>query len=535
MLNLKKSDTGVVMDIRTVMLMLAVGSFLFGLLLVMFKIKKNNPQQVPFWIVAKFLQAAGSLMLFYRTETFDVITMLANIVLLLGCSYEAWAVRIISGQTVKRKLHSLISIGIVSVCSTTIFLFPPYRSGLIFLIQSIFYFLPGLFLLSKSHVKSFLRLLLGVCYCITGSVFLLNAILCFIIPDYALCMGGNAIFALIPLASFCIFLMSGFIMLMLAKEISDMQVLEIQETLEKSEIRFQRIIETAIEGILIFDEDYEITFANKNMASVLGYTIDEMLRRPYKSFFPKSHLDIENYQENLRRSGQDSVYECCLLRKDGKQHWFLVSANAIMNDSGRFEGSFAMLTDINERKEMELLLEESNRQLTELSNKDGLTGIANRRCFDDTLDREYFRLRRSNSKLSIIMLDIDHFKTFNDCYGHVAGDDCLRRIGSVLAGCIGRSVDLAARYGGEEFACILPDTDIHTAVIIAENIRRSIEELKIEHKESPVSEFITASFGVTTVEYSSECSLSDIIANADKMLYKAKASGRNRIEFTKPE
>jgi len=190
-----------------------------------------------------------------------------------------------------------------------------------------------------------------------------------------------------------------------------------------------------------------------------------------------------------------------------------------------------MLTDINERKEMELLLEESNRRLTELSNQDSLTGIANRRCFDATLEHEYSRLSRSNSKLSIILLDVDYFKNYNDYYGHVMGDDCLRKIGKVLADCISRSVDLAARYGGEEFACILPDTDIHSAVKTAERMRRGILNLKIEHKKSPVSEFLTASFGVTTVQYSSEISLEEIIAMADKLLYKAKVSGRNRIEY----
>ena len=115
-------------------------------------------------------------------------------------------------------------------------------------------------------------------------------------------------------------------------------------------------METAIEGVLIFDNDYKITFVNKNMAKMLGYTIDEMLGRPYASFFPKEQLVVYNYQENLRKNGDDSVYECRLLKKDGQEHWCLVSATALLDDSGRFEGSFAMLTDINKRKEMELLL-----------------------------------------------------------------------------------------------------------------------------------------------------------------------------------
>jgi len=494
-------------DLRTVMLMLAAGSFLFGLLLAMFRFNKTNPQKVPFWVEAKILQAAGSLMLYFRTTTFDGLTVLANTALLSGCAYEAWAVRVLSGQTVKRQLHILTSAGIIAACLATIFLDIPYRSGLVFLLQSTFFFLPGLFLFSKSSMKFAMQLPLAACYSAAGFIFLAAAIVCLGFPEYALSLEGSAIFGVIPIVSYCIFLISAFILLMFAKERSDMQVLEIQKNLKKSEIRFQQIVETAIEGILIFDNHYKITFANKNMASMLGYTVAEMIGRPYISFFPESHLNVYYYQESLRKKGEGSVYECCLLRKDGQKHWFLISAKAILDDYGKFEGSFAMLTDINERKEMELLLEESNRQLTELSNQDSLTGIANRKCFDATLEHEYSRLKRSNSKLSIILLDIDHFKEYNDYYGHVMGDDCLRQIGGVLASSVNRSVDLAARYGGEEFACILPDTGIRGAVKVAERIRQSILDLKIEHKKSPVSEYVTASFGATTVQYSPEISL----------------------------
>lgn len=519
------------MDLRTIILMLAVGSFLYGLLLIILRFKKNNPQKVPFWITAKMLQAVGCFLLFYRTSTYDVLTMVANTALLLGCAYEAWVIRILSGQLVGRKLHILTSIGIILVCFITLFLGEPYGTGLVFLLQSIFYILSSLFLFRKLDMKFSLQLLLAISYCMTGLVFLISAILCLGFPEYALKLESDAISDIIAGVSFYIFLVSGFILLMISKERSDKQLLEIQKALKESEIRFQKIVETAIEGILIFDEHYNITFANENIATMLGYTVEEMLGRAYSSFFPESQLDVYKYQESLRKKGQDSVYECCLLRKDGQKHWFLISAKAIIDDFGRFEGSFGMLTNINERKKMELLLEESNRQLKELSNKDSLTGIANRRCFDTTLEREYFRLSRTNSKLSIILFDIDHFKEYNDYYGHVMGDECLRQIGKALANCVNRSVDLAARYGGEEFACILPDTDIHSAVKIAERIRQKIQDLKIEHKKSTVSEFVTASFGVTTVRYSPEVSPVEIIAMADKLLYKAKVSGRNRIEY----
>ena len=519
------------MDVRTVMLILAVGSFVFGLLLTIFKYSKNNPQTVPFWITAKMLQAAGSLMLYFRTSSFDALTILANTTLILACAYEAWTVRFLMGHNVKRRLHIITTAAILLVCSLTLLIDSPYRTGLFFGIQSAFYFLPSMFLTGKSNTRFWMRMILAASYFVTGLVFLISAIICLFYPEDAINLSNSAIASLIPGTSFCIFLLSALILLMIAKERSDMQLHKIQKELMKSEIRFQQIVETANEGILIFDEHFKISFANNNMASILGYTVDEMLGRSYCSFFPEEQLDICLKQEAKRKNGEDSVYECRLLRKDGHCHWFLVSAKAIMDESGKFKGSFAMLTDINARKEMELLLEESNRQLTELSNKDSLTGIANRRCFDATLEHEYLRLSRSNSKLSIILIDIDYFKEYNDYYGHVKGDECLRQIGSVLADCINRSVDLAARYGGEEFVCILPDTDIQSAVETAERIRQKIQDLKIEHKKSQVSDYVTASFGVITVEYSPDRSLAEIIAAADKLLYKAKVSGRNRIEY----
>jgi len=519
------------LDLRTMTLMLAMGSFLYGLLLAVFKLNKNNPQKVPFWAAAKILQGSGALVLYFRTDTFDGLTSLAFTFILLGCAYEAWAVRYLAGKLVPRRLHIPVSAGIILACALTVFLAMPYQTGLVFIIQSGFYLLTSLFLFGKSEMRFSLRSLLAVCYSIAGSVYLVCAITCLVFPEYSLSMHGGYINNVIPGVSFFLFLVSGFVLLMLAKEKSDIQVLEIQRSLKESEYRFQKIMETAIEGILIFDENYTITFCNDNMAAMLGYTTDEMLGKTYASFFPESQLDIYNEQASRRKQGKDSVYECGLLRKDGQINWFLVSAKAILDDSGRFEGSFAMLTDINARKEMEFLLAETNRQLMELSNTDSLTGIANRRSFDSALEHEYYRLRRSNSELSVIMLDIDHFKEYNDYYGHVMGDECLRRIGRVLTGCVTRSVDLAARYGGEEFACILPDTGIQGAVAIAECIRQRIHELKIEHKESPVSEFVTASLGVATVRYSDNMSPADVVEMADRLMYKAKLSGRNRTEY----
>ncbi|MEI6207228.1 MAG: diguanylate cyclase [Desulfuromonadales bacterium] len=178
--------------------------------------------------------------------------------------------------------------------------------------------------------------------------------------------------------------------------------------------------------------------------------------------------------------------------------------------------------------------EELTAKVEALSATDGLTGIANRRRFDEVLDREHARLSRSGATLSLIMLDIDHFKAYNDNYGHVKGDDCLRQIARVIADCTTRPADLAARYGGEEFACILPETDCNGAVAIAEKIRRGIVDLAVPHKGSSIAEYVTASFGVVSAPSSAEVSALDIVSQVDELLYQAKSRGRNRVEFCRP-
>jgi diguanylate cyclase (GGDEF)-like protein len=175
-------------------------------------------------------------------------------------------------------------------------------------------------------------------------------------------------------------------------------------------------------------------------------------------------------------------------------------------------------------------LKEANEQLAAQSRIDSLTGLANRRHFDEVIKTEFRRLKRSGTALSLIMLDVDHFKNYNDAHGHVAGDDCLRRVGALINGMVNRSTDLAARYGGEEFAIVLPETDSGGAAVLAERIRRELANLGIPHAASAVADHVTASLGVVTVAASELTAVQDVIALADEQLYKAKSGGRNRVE-----
>ncbi len=160
---------------------------------------------------------------------------------------------------------------------------------------------------------------------------------------------------------------------------------------------------------------------------------------------------------------------------------------------------------------------------------DGLTSIPNRRRFNEILDKEWYRAMRNNSPLSLILMDIDYFKTYNDNYGHQKGDDCLRQVGSALKGAMKRSADLVARYGGEEFAAILPDTDSQGALSAAGNIKDAFDGLAIPHEYSTAAPHVTVSQGAATFRPERSQSFEIIIRAADTALYKAKAAGRNQV------
>ena len=180
---------------------------------------------------------------------------------------------------------------------------------------------------------------------------------------------------------------------------------------------------------------------------------------------------------------------------------------------------------------MELVesLSESNKNLEQLSTIDELTQIANRRQFEWTLTREVSRARRTNLPLSLIMVDIDHFKQYNDAYGHLKGDECLQLISQTIQEKTQRPGDLVARYGGEEICIILPETNIDGALNFANTIHTAILNLKIKHAESTDTPFVTVSMGVATLNPESRMLEKDLIEKADNALYQAKDMGRNRI------
>ncbi|HAA29951.1 MAG TPA: diguanylate cyclase response regulator [Cyanobacteria bacterium UBA8553] len=174
-------------------------------------------------------------------------------------------------------------------------------------------------------------------------------------------------------------------------------------------------------------------------------------------------------------------------------------------------------------------LEAANRELQHLASVDGLTAIANRRSFDEYLYREWEQLARNSQPLSLILVDIDFFKVYNDTYGHLAGDECLRQVAHTIYQVANYSANLVARYGGEEFVVILPNTEAKQAVHVAESIRAEVKAKAIAHSSSLVSELVTLSAGVASVIPCCESSAEELIIEADKALYQAKGRGRDRI------
>jgi diguanylate cyclase (GGDEF)-like protein len=212
--------------------------------------------------------------------------------------------------------------------------------------------------------------------------------------------------------------------------------------------------------------------------------------------------------------------------------WYTVRITRFIADSR----PYIVVThdDVTGRKLVELRLQEANRLLRAQATTDGLTGVSNRRHFDETLSREWRRHARAASPLSVLLLDVDHFKKYNDFHGHLAGDDCLREVARTLKGAVARPGDLAARYGGEEFAAILPETDRAGALAMAGIVQERLRLGRIAHGAPGAGPTLTLSIGGATMVPVLGVPAGEILARADRALYDAKAAGRDRIEQASP-
>ncbi len=217
-----------------------------------------------------------------------------------------------------------------------------------------------------------------------------------------------------------------------------------------------------------------------------------------------------------------SAENWCVMPQLGNQLYLAIDAGPIHDEDGELIAVVETLRDMTDHKRAEAALKS-------LAASDGLTGLANRRSFDQTLASEWLRSLRSGKPLSLILADIDHFKSYNDHHGHQRGDDCLRSVATVIGGCAHRPADLACRYGGEEFAIILPETDLRGARFVANRLRHNLAALKLAHGASSTDSDVTVSIGIATQVPVDANGFADVLKQADSALYSAKRSGRNRI------
>ena len=212
----------------------------------------------------------------------------------------------------------------------------------------------------------------------------------------------------------------------------------------------------------------------------------------------------------------------CDMPRVGRRRYLAADASPIYDERGRLAAVVETLRDLTDEKLAQIALEQ-------LATRDGLTGLANRRCFDDTLHAEWARALRQRQPLSLLMVDVDNFKAYTDANGHLGGDECLKRIATAVASEM-RANDLVARYGGEEFAVILPNQSLKGAASVAERIRTRVEQLQVPNRDA-AARHVTVSIGAATAIAAPDNSASELVAIADAALYRAKHMGRNRISL----
>jgi diguanylate cyclase (GGDEF)-like protein/PAS domain S-box-containing protein len=312
--------------------------------------------------------------------------------------------------------------------------------------------------------------------------------------------------------------------------------------------RYQDLFNFAPDGYLVTDTQGIIYEANQAMARLLQIEQPNLMGQALQTFVVPTEQDqfLRRWQQLLNCQQDSYTFEVTLAPSQPPQKNFSFAAEltvgAIRNDHQDVVGCRWLVRDISQRKkveaEVQLLnqqlqqrvrqqtasLQRANRELMKLAFVDGLTKVANRRRFDDHLQLEWRRLQRQNQSLTLVLCDVDHFKRYNDLYGHPAGDKCLQHVAQALQLLVGRPGDLVARYGGEEFAIILPATSIEGAILIIEKIRINIRRLQILNGD----QILTLSFGLASITPSHHCLREQLISAADQALYFAKQAGRDR-------
>ena len=310
------------------------------------------------------------------------------------------------------------------------------------------------------------------------------------------------------------------------------QRMQTERRLKESETRYRLLADNSTDMVFQLDHDLVREYVSPACRELLGYEPEEMIGvKPVSMAHPDDAPRLELVFQTLMSGRADRHAIINRIRhRNGKWVWVEAQFRAVKDsDTGRPNGIIGALRDISARKVVEDELAEANRRLQALAGQDSLTGLANRRAFDEALAKEHRRSKREKKPLGLIMIDVDRFKAFNDRYGHPAGDDCLRRVGRAIAEAICRPGDLAARYGGEEFAVLLPDTDEAGAEVIAERVRQAVVDLALRH-DANAGGVVTISAGAASLLGGEAGESPEFLVNrADQALYRAKDGGRNAV------
>ncbi|OUL35847.1 diguanylate cyclase [Nostoc sp. T09] len=327
------------------------------------------------------------------------------------------------------------------------------------------------------------------------------------------------------------------------------QSLELDEILQTTADEVRQLFQVDRVVIYQFQPDWSGVVAVESLAegcmSILGFQVmDTCFKSSHAAYYRQGNTrgiaDIETeglspcHVELLRRLQIRANLIVPILQQE--RLWGLLIAHQCSNTRQWQQSEINLFNQLAsqaaiaiQQSELYHQLQQANQELQRLAASDGLTQVANRRCFDDTLKVEWQRLAREQACLSLILCDVDCFKLYNDTHGHLAGDDALRQVAKTISQTVKRPADLVARYGGEEFAVILPNTDAKGAIAVAKEIQTNISALQLPHPNSLASKFITLSLGVATIIPHSQSSAASLIAAADQGLYQAKAQGRNCV------
>lgn len=274
----------------------------------------------------------------------------------------------------------------------------------------------------------------------------------------------------------------------------------------------------------------KFAYVGPQIEELLGWTPDSW--QTVEDWATRMHPDdrqwVVDYCVAQSKAGVDHEADYRAARSDGTYRWIRDVVHVQRDAAGNVEALIGFMFDISERKRTEERLLTLQRELEDLSFKDGLTGLVNRRRFDTLLATEWGAAQRTRQPLSLVMIDIDHFKQYNDRYGHIRGDDCLKVVARLLTACANRPRDFVARYGGEEFVLVLPETDASGAEHIANKCREVVAAAAIAHESSSWGR-VTLSAGVGSIVPMTQDAPVDFLASVDQCLYQAKANGRNRV------